>query len=260
MLLVFLLVLAVGAVGADRAAAVVAEHRIARQVATKYGLDHRPAVHIGGFPLITQAIRGHYGRVSVDIGDWSGADGGKTATVHDLVVTLTGVSADARRLLRDDTAGVAADAANATAVVPFDTVRGYAPSGVESLSDAASGMAVSGTLPVSGVRVPATVVVTLALGGGGIVVTPITVRAGAGGGIGPTLPVGALKQYLAFTVPLPALPLGLEVTAVSVTPAGVAVTATARDVELATAYLSTSTFSTYTQLSTYCTVSLLHRP
>jgi len=222
-LLTLIVVLAIALIVGDRVAVVLAQNEIGRKVAAEYSLPHQPGVHIGGIPFLTQAVDGTYHDIDIRVGDWSG----QHITVHNLDVTLTDVSAPLSDVLHDRTSNLVAATATATALIPYDTVQGFAPAGVKTISNGPDGLHVTGTFSVEGIAVPATVVVTVAPTGNGIEVTPVSVQAAAGG---PALPLAPLRRTLTFTVPLQRLPLGAQLTAITPGADGLQVTAVAHDV------------------------------
>ncbi|NNH69792.1 DUF2993 domain-containing protein [Nocardia uniformis] len=222
-LLTLIVVLGIALVVGDRVAVVVAQNEIGRKIAADYDLPHQPRVVIGGFPFLTQAVDGKYHDIGIQVGDWTG----EGISVRDLDVTLTDVSAPLADLLQSRTSNLVAATATATAVVPYETVRDFAPSGVESMSDSPDGLRVAGTFLVEGIPVPATVVVTVTPTEDGIEVTPVSVQSAAGG---PTISLAVLRQSLTFIVPLQRLPLGAQLTAIEPGADGLHVTAVAHDV------------------------------
>lgn len=221
--LILIVVLAAALVAGDRVAVVMAQNEIGRKVAAAYDLPHRPSVEIGGFPFLTQAGDGHYHHIDIGVGDWSAQD----ISVRDLDVALTDVSAPLSDLVHSRTSNLVAATATATAVVPYDIVRTFAPSGVESISEGPDGLRVVGTFSVGGIPVPATVVVTVAPTEEGIEVTPVSAQPAIGG---PTMSLALLRRTLTFVVPLQRLPLGATVTAIDPGPDGLHATAVAHDV------------------------------
>ncbi|MFD3745369.1 DUF2993 domain-containing protein [Nocardia sp. NPDC058633] len=224
-LLILLVVLAIALVVGDRVAVVMAQNEIGRAIAAEYELPHRPDVEIGGFPFLTQALDGHYRDIDIRIGDWSGYD----ISVRDLDVALADVSAPLSDVVNSRTSHLVAAAATATAVVPYDVVQGFAPSGVESISHGPEGLRATGRFSVGAITVPATVFVTVAPTEDGIEVTPVSVQAATGG---PTLSLAVLRRTLTFVVPLQRLPLGARLTAIEPRADGLHVTAVAHDVRL----------------------------
>jgi hypothetical protein len=221
-LLILIVVLVIALVAGDRVAVVMAQHEIGRKIAADYNLPHQPSVDIGGFPFLTQAADGNYHDIDIRVGDWSG----QNISVHNLDVTLTDVSAPLTDVLHNRTSNFVAATATATAVVPYDTVQGFAPSEVESISNGPDGLRVAGTFLVEGISMPATAVVTVAPTDDGIEVTPVSVQPGAGG---PTISLAMLRRTLTFIVPLQRLPLGAQLTAIQPSPDGLHVTAVAHD-------------------------------
>lgn len=221
--LIFLVVVVIALVVGDRVAVVLAQNEIGRKIAAEYDLAQQPGVRIGGFPFLTQAVRGSYHDVEIKPGDWTG----DKISVHDLDVILTDVAAPLKDVLHGNTANFVAAGATATARVPYDTVQRFAPSGVTSISYGSDGMHVSGTFSVAGIPVPGTVVVTVAATADGIAVTPVSVQSAVGG---PSLSL--VRKALTFVVPLQRLPLGAQLTAIAPAADGLHVTAVAHAVHL----------------------------
>lgn len=222
-LLILIIVLAIALVVGDRVAVVMAQNEIGRKIAAAYDLPNQPSVDITGIPFLTQALDGKYQKIDIRVGDWSQ----EKLSVHNLDVTLTDVSAPLSDVLQNRTSNLVAATASATAVVPYDTVQGFAPAGVKTISNGPDGLHVTGTFSVEGIPVPATVVVTVAPTSDGIEVTPVSVQAAAGG---PTISLSLLKQALTFTVPLQKLPLGAQLTSIQPGANGLQVTAVAHTV------------------------------
>lgn len=222
-LLVLVVVLGAVLFAADRVGAAMAGREIGKRVAAEYNLSSTPGVSINGFPFLTQAVNGRYQDIDVHVGDWSR----DKIAVRSLDVALNGVSAPTADVIRNNTDNFTAETATASAVVPYDVVKRFAPAGVQSISGTADSMQVIGTFNVEGLSVPATINVTVTPVGNGIAVTPISVKST----IGPSIPVSWLKNYLTFTVPLEKLPLGARLSRTQPTAAGLAVTATADNVQ-----------------------------
>jgi len=224
-LLTLIVVLVIALIVGDRVGVVLAQNEIGRRVAAEYSLPKQPGVTIGGIPFLTQSVDGTYHDIDIRVGDWSG----QQISVHNLDVTLTDVTAPLTDVLHDRTSNFVAATATATALVPYDTVRGFAPPGVESITNGPDGLHVTGTFQVEGIPVPATVVVTVAPTGDGIRITPVSVQPAAGG---PAISLSLLRRTLTFTVPLQRLPLGAQLTAIQPGADGLQVTAVAHAVHL----------------------------
>ncbi|MVU76923.1 DUF2993 domain-containing protein [Nocardia sp. ET3-3] len=222
-LLILIVILVIAVIAGDRVAVVMAQNEIGRKIASEYNLPNQPSVAIGGYPFLTQAVAGKYGRIDIRIGDWSQKD----MSVRDLDVVLKDVSASLDDLINNRTSNLVASTATATAVIPYETVQRFAPKEVESFSFGSEGLSVKGKFPVAGVPVPATVVASVAPTDSGIEVTPESVRPVSGG---PSIPLSLLRQSLTFTVPLQQLPLGAKLTAITPASDGLHVTAEAPNV------------------------------
>jgi LmeA-like phospholipid-binding len=223
-LLIGLVALAVLLVAADRISVAVAENQISDRLTSAYGLPHKPGVSITGFPFLTQVAAGDYQQIDVSASQVP-ADG---ATLRDLNVRLTGVHATVSQVLGNGASMVTADHAAGSAMVGFGTVDKRLPGGLRLRPDGKN-LSVSGSLAVHGVHIPVSATVALGVSGAGISVTPVRVRVP---GL-PGLPVSAYSSRLRVVVPLSTLPLHLHITSVHVTPDGLRIGASARDVQFA---------------------------
>ncbi|UFS98597.1 DUF2993 domain-containing protein [Nocardia huaxiensis] len=222
-LLILVVVLGIALIVGDRVAVTMAQNEIARQIAAEYQLPNQPKVTIDGFPFLTQAVDGTYREAEISVGDWTD----QNISVRNLNVTLTDITAPLSDLLQSRTENLVAATATATALVPYDTVKTYAPAEVEAISHGPDGLHVTGTFSVQGIPVPATVVVTVAPTADGIEVTPVSVQPAT---TGITIPLALLRDSLTFTVPLHRLPLGAQLTTIEPSSDGLDVTAVAHDV------------------------------
>ncbi len=221
-LVIFLIFLIGLVIAADRIGLVVAQDEIAKNVATQYGLDHKPAVKIKGFPFLTQAMRGKYGEIDVNVGDITQLGVHLTGTV----VTLKGVRAPLSDALHGDASKMVADTATSTATVGYADVNKQAPRGMK-VSAKGKALQVHGPVTVLGLTRTLTATVTVRPSGRNIRVVPETVNAG-----GATLPVALVQQAFSFTMPVKGLPRNTTISDVQVGPDGLRVTTTGRHVNL----------------------------
>lgn len=225
-LLAVLGVLAVLAYFADRYVEHVAEGKIATVVQADAHLSTRPAVKVHGFPFLTQLIGGKYHDVEVRAG---GVFQHNTSDASSLRLDFYGAAIPLSKALKGSVTRVPVDSVTGSMTVPYTDLEATATAagivGVASLS-AAPGVADTVTFSeqtvVAGVSLTVHVTAQVMFSGGSLVITATGVQV-----IGRTLPAAATASVLShatFSVPLPGLPAGVHVTALSVQPAGLAVT------------------------------------
>jgi hypothetical protein len=222
--LVIILVVLIGVIiAADRIGLMVAQDEIAKNVAAQYGLDHRPKVSIKGFPFLTQALRGRYGEIDVNVGDVT------QSGVHltDTQVTLKGVKASISDAVNGDASKMMADSATSVATVGYADVDKEAPRGMK-VSAKGKDLKVRGPVSVLGITRTVTATVTVKPAGRTVRVVPETVDAG-----GTTVPVSLVQSAFTFTMAVRGLPLGTSITDVQVMEDGLRVTTTAENISLA---------------------------
>ena len=221
-LLVVLIVLVGLLVAADRIGAVVAGREIASRVQTAYNLPSKPSVSVHGFPFLTQLASGNYHEIDVSVPSVS-ANG---VTVDGLTARLTGVRAPLNNLFGRSPSGITAADVAGSGTVPFSSVRGRLPRGVQ-LSQDGGALRLAGTVTYLGVTVPVSADASLSATGSGIAVTPTRISVASGS-------ISALSSVISgrfrFVIPVTGLPLHLSVNAVTVVPGGVRVSASAANV------------------------------
>jgi LmeA-like phospholipid-binding len=190
-----LAVLAVLSLVGDRLAAHLAGTAVAHRLACAAGLDRTPAVTMGGFPFLTQALAGRYTDVDVLARDVRHGD----LVVDTVHANLRGVSTSGHDGVRAAHVGV--DVTVAYRALPAEV------SGRHLAYRPAGGMlAVSTTASLRGIQVPVTVFADVAISDDRLVVTPreievLSLRTGAG---------SLLQEVPDLSRQLPALPAGLR--------------------------------------------------
>ncbi|HUR51655.1 MAG TPA: DUF2993 domain-containing protein [Mycobacteriales bacterium] len=213
-LVVVLLVLVALAVAADRVALHVAQVSVADQVRTSAELQTRPVVRVRGFPFLTQAAQGTYGRIDVTATD---VDRGGVrvkrfeATLHDVEVPLS----DA---LHGEVGAVPVGSIDATALVTYADLAHRSGLVGLTIEPAEGGVRVTSRLTVLGQTVRATALSRLSLRGSRIAVTARSLSV-----LGQSSPalVNALAGRLDLLVPVGELPYGLHLTSLRTTGGGV---------------------------------------
>jgi LmeA-like phospholipid-binding len=221
--LVIFLILVVGLIiAADRVGLWVAQDQIAKNVASQYGLDHKPDVKIKGFPFLNQALNGRYGEIDVNVGDVTQLGVHLTNTV----VTLKGVKAPLSDAVHGDASKMVADTATSVATVSYADVDKQAPRGLK-VSAKGKNLQVRGPVTVLGLSRTVTATVTVRPSGRSVRVLPQTVDAG-----GTTIPVALVQQAFSFTMPVKGLPLNTRISDVQIGQDGLRVTTTGEHVNL----------------------------
>jgi hypothetical protein len=239
-LLVLVVVLAGLLVAADRVAAYAASRTIVKQAKQQMAAQnitspYDPTAKVDGFPFLTQVVRGHYDKITIDIKK-PAAQG---VALDDLAIVATGINASTSALM-NGTGQITADNVTGTvqmgwaAVTKLVDLSGYGGGGV-SISALPDGE-VQIKAPVSmlgqSANVVATGKVTVAGDSAQVTITKVTTD----GGQVPSLlqqVLGSIKQQLSFAVKIPALPYSLKIKNATARPGGLTVTAAATNVPLA---------------------------
>jgi hypothetical protein len=223
--------LLVTAVTTDRVAASAAAERLATRLRCAIALPSPPSVSFGGVPFLSQLARGRFDSIRI------AADGVPAGRFRvDVEATATGV-----RLPEGGAAR--ADAVTATITVGYDLLRATsteAQSGPDPSSPAASGafagevtaddsgrLLISATRTLFGQEIPVVVVANPEITGGTLTIHPVEVEVPSVGLRFPATRFAALKQLP--SADLPALPDGLDWTAVTATPGGLRLTVEGAD-------------------------------
>jgi hypothetical protein len=225
-LLIALVVLAALLVLADRVGVVLAERALASQIQTELDLQQKPHVSIRGIPFLTQAIRGHYEEVRVELPD---VDSGPLQNIG-VDARLFGVRAPLGAVLRRQLDEVPVDR------ITGDLTVGYADlaraSGIAGLRIAREGDALrlSGSVPVLGRQVDASAVGRVKVVDNDIVID--AERAEIAGVEVPQTALDVAARLLSFRVSPRGLPLSLKITGVRTGDASLEVSAESDDAVL----------------------------
>lgn len=218
-MLIAALVLVALLLAADRIGCLVAERIAAGTLQDSQHLEHRPGVHIDGFPFLTQFATGHYDRVRADTSEVVVGDGQRSLRIHDLDVTLQDV-----RVSRDFSHGTAG---SLRASGTFGYADLSAALGVHVRYARGGRLEASAATTVAGVHVSGTVSAVPT-------VTDQTlrfeqVRISTPAGPVPDSASAALGQVFGAPLSLRGLPYGLRVANVGADADGLVVTLTGTD-------------------------------
>ena len=236
-----ILVLGAIAVVADRVAASYASKELrSRVVAELNQMDVKYDaldVSIGGFPFLTQVARGNYDKITIDMGGVRLPEqAGRNATLKSLNVVASGVDADTQQVIEGN-AKVNARQVSGTAVVTFSTLESlvdysqYRLSEVK-YSESGGGLHATGKANLGAVEVPISATADVSVVKGQFQVKLRDLK--AVNMPAPTVVTDYLSNLAqqSVTAQLPKLPFGLTLDQVTVSPDGLAVSATGQDVPL----------------------------
>jgi hypothetical protein len=237
--LVVLLILAALVVVADRVGATVAEQRLVAAVTDEASARGVTAdsteVSIGGFPFLTQVARGRYDEITIDMREARSGE----LRVEQLLVTAFGVKADTADLLSGDPKATA-DRVTGTAVIDWaqlPKLLDYAGLGVgdATFARAGDGVRVRGTATLAGRPLPLAATARFTVNDDGQLRVQVSDAEIEGVTLNPALqgPLDDLQRRLSIPVDVPPMPFGMKLDEVRAEAEGLAVTATARDVPIA---------------------------
>jgi hypothetical protein len=206
---------------ADRVGAIAGAHVLAGKVQSAANLPSRPTATIGGFPFLTQALRGNYQDVTITANNLP-LHG---VTVTTLTAHLHGMHVPLHDVLHGTVSEVPVDRIDGTALMSFASVNSYLASQqlTPRLAAGVSGHAVvTERTGIRGKRVLRTGVAAVTVSDNAVHVR--VAKLSAPGHRGHTA--------VRFSVPLTGLPFQLQVTSVAVSPVGLTASGSAQHVVL----------------------------
>jgi hypothetical protein len=225
-LLIVLVVLAALLVAADRIGVVVAQNRLASEIQQQLDLDAKPDVSIRGIPFLTQAIRGTYKDIRVQLPDVDAGD------VQHLAVNarLQGAHVSLSDALGGNVDRIPVDQISGTLLIPYDQLA--RASGIAGLTITREGdsLRLTGSVQVLGRPVKAEAVGRVEVDDGRIAIN--AEQAKVAGIPVPKAVLDEAARLLSFRVQPQNLPLNLRITAVHLTDTGLLVDAVSDDVVL----------------------------
>jgi hypothetical protein len=233
-LLVVIVVLLVLAAGADRLAWKLAEREVGSRIQSSEGLNQRPDVTIGGFPFLTQVVQGNYSSVDATLEDLTVDKG---VTVDHAQVHLTGLHLPLKSLVNRSLNSVPVDTARVTGNVSFQSLDAAAKANLPGsglsvqFAQGAKGtgnqVALTGTFINGLVNVQISADASITVQNGQLVISMVPDSLNL-----PLVVRNQVARLLGTSYRMPALPLGMKVRTASVSPEGIAVTATGSNLQL----------------------------
>jgi hypothetical protein len=212
-LVIVLLVLLALLVVADRVALHVAETAVATQAREGADLTSTPTVKVRGFPFLTQALRGRFGRIDVTATDLD--RGG--VRVSSLKATFRDARIPLREALDGSVTSIPVGSLTATAVVTYADLAHRSRVVGLTIVPEGDALRVTGRVTMLGQTVQVSALSSVSLKRGRIAVTARSLRV-----LGQSTPglVNALAGALDLLVPVGALPYDLKLTSLHVTAGG----------------------------------------
>ena len=199
---------------ADRVGAHVAAQVVAGRLRSSAGLAMDPSVTITGFPFLAQAVAGVYDDLELSA---TNVDRGGVR-LQRVQVSLAGVHLPLADVASGSVRQVPVDGITARITVVYAAVQDRSRTLGLVLRPRGRGLAVTGRVSLLGQEVTATATATATVRGEDLLLTTGDVSVGGAS-------TSALAGALDVRVPLGRLPYGLRLTGVTVTPAGLLVSA-----------------------------------
>lgn len=209
-------VLSAGAVAVDRVAASMAADTVAQRLATQESLASPPTVTFGGFPFLTQAIRGRYREVSVVVTEIRRGP----LLVARLDAQLRGFRLTLAQALRGTVAEVSVDAVEATALFRYADLSAALPNERLSLTEDNGRIRLHGSIVVLGQRLAGSALGDIRVERNRLTIVPRDFTLDAGGR--KINLSGSVAAALTASVPVN-LPFGLQLRSVQPQPDGLLV-------------------------------------
>ena len=235
---VLLILVAIALAVLDRFGASYAERvisdRVAEQVASQKATSDKPDVTIEGVPFLTQVVKGEYQEIKIELRNFSGPAGnGDNVRMPLLDIRAKDVRAPLEAL-RTQQGNIVASTVTGTGTVDYATLAQLTEQEGVKLGEKDGKLAVTAPLQVLGQSVTISGTANLEVAGGNVVRVRFDDVTAEG------LPDLALvrqvltnyAKQISVDLKVPELPLKLVVEKVQPTPAGLAVTAGAKDVPL----------------------------
>jgi DUF2993 family protein len=221
-LIVLLALLAV----VDRVGVLVAQSVLASQVKDQLKLDQTPDVSIRGIPFLTQAVRGDYGDVRVQLPD---VDAGSLQNIA-VDARLQGVRVPLSAAIKRQIDQVPVDRISGTLDVRYDELaRASGISGLR-ITRAGDSLKLTGSVRVLGRQLDASAVGRVEVRGNDIAIN--AEQAEVAGVPVPQVALDAAAKLLSFKVSPTNLPLSLRITSVDIGDDALFVSAVSDDVVL----------------------------
>lgn len=224
---------------ADRLAWKLAEGEVASRIQSSEHLTRQPDVSIHGFPFLTQVLAGRYEGVDANVEDLT-VDRG--AMVDHVRAHLAGLDVPLQALIKRDLNTIPVDSGTVTGTVSFSSLDAAAKANLpgdaltvqfaRGRAGTSNEIALTGTYSAGRLKVQLSGNVSIIAQDGRLVISipPNSLDV-------PSAVRSDVARLLGTSYPLPALPLGLKITRVSVGDSGVAISAAGSNLMIGTSGL-----------------------
>ena len=237
-LLVFVVLLLIVAVVADRVGANYAEreiaNRVAAQIESQGATASRPEVDVAGVPFLTQVAAGNYENIGIVVRDLSGQQDGKAVRMPLVDITARDVRAPLSTLM-DGQGEIVAGSVDGAATLEYASVAALSGQEGVVLAEKDGKLAVRAPLTAAGQKFEVTGTADVTVEGGLVRIRfqELTAEGLEGVPFAQNL-VSAYARQISLDLELPPLPLDLKLQKVTARPEGLVVTAQASEVPLNT--------------------------
>lgn len=210
---------AIIAVVGDRLAASAAQRAVAIKIREVALLHGDPSVTIAGFPFLTQALRGRYGKITVTAHDIH-RDGVRIDTVTG---TFYGVHLGLRDALAGRVTAVPIDRETGSILITYPDLDAYLSSRHLHVTPAGNDLQVAGDPVVAGHQLAVSGTYSVGVVGRELVFTPVRPSLRANGAALSGSVASAAATALVVRIDTGSLPFGISITSAVVRPTGIEV-------------------------------------
>lgn len=234
-LLVLLILLFIGLTVVDRVGVSYAEKqiadRVAAQISSQGATAARPEVQVHGVPFLTQVLAGNYDEITIVVRDLTGRQGDRTVQVPQVDIKALNVRAPLETVMNRKGSIVASTVTGAATVDYASVAKLIGRDGVQ-LAEKDGKLAVTAPLKALGQTITVNGTADLAVQNGAVRVRFQELNAPELNNPAVRTLLNAYAKQISVDVPLPRLPLNLQIQKVTPTAKGLEVSATAQDVPL----------------------------
>lgn len=211
-------------IAGDRVANAVAQNTIAGALQSELSTADKPAVHLGGFPFVTQALGGSFSSINVTADNATVSSGDTTVTIAHLDATLTSITAT------DRYQNIVAGRGEASALLDWTSVSGLV--GQRMSYEADDRMRMDFTVPIGQLNIEGHLTGRLQLDAAQQTITITDPQVSVASIDVPQSVVEAVSRIVLRPYTLSDLPYDIELTGLTSQPDGVLLQGTGQNIPL----------------------------